>query len=79
MSENNKGGRPKKIPPKERQIAFDDALKMIEEFRKRFNKPGVTRQHLHNTIWRGKLHKWGKSPVVILDKEEVEEVFGLVG
>lgn len=76
---NKKVGRPKSPPPRDRQIAVDEALRMIEEHRKRFNRPGVSRGHLYNLISEEKLHRWGPTKMTILDKEEIIDFFGLVG
>lgn len=76
---NKKVGRPKSPPPRERQITAEQALQLIEEHRKRFGRPGVTRGHLYNMISDEKLHRWGPARMAILDKDEVIEVFGLVG
>lgn len=76
---DKKVGRPKQLPPRERQITIEQAVKLIEEHRKQFNCKGVSKKHVYNCISDEKLHRWGPPRMAILDKEEVEKVFGLCG
>jgi hypothetical protein len=74
----SKVGRPKQMPPPERQITPEKAVEIIAQHRKKFGRKGVTKGHLYNLIGK-KLHRWGPPKLAILDLEEVKQVFGLVG
>ena len=66
-------GRPKQMPPPERQVSIEQAVELVAERRKKFGMKPVSKGHIYNLISDDKLHRWGTAKMAILDADEVLE------
>ena len=69
-------GRPKQMPPIEKQISIEQAKKLVDEIRSKRGRKPIAIGTIYNKLHALELHSWpDKSDrrFVVLDEDEVRE------